>query len=496
MKLKSVETEINRFNDKKNFSVSDKKNKSGGYTMKSCIVIACLMFLSLFLVAQPATISLPYAGDVAQNMSNIGITAFYFAEDPYAAVPTIYFTGYEAAAGVRHIYKMEDPLSEHGGREFSTFAQVPVYIDRGEGDVIEDWPQWTYMTGIAVSEDYVFAGGRTFKTETIPNPDYDPEDPDSPETITVPADSGGFYIARYNKSDGSFDSAFKNANGGHRVNHFLMYDAGEEQTFYVDSDGNYTDADDPDGTAYTGQKSLIATQQGRAVFAIDPEKPAGAFTTGSNGWFGLGLSPRGWSQILRTSPRGMAYDYDAGDLYISVSGTSSAVSPENLHAMWGGRYGIPGSLYPDGFPAFDNPGVIRMRNFDPFKYDWGMNDGEDTLEVLTLPEVETNSFMGVRLFTYDDAKFLVLTDFAGATVYFYYLHERAVAGKDYKDIEAYFIRTASFSGFDPITVQSDVDGEIYLLISGGWTMTAYRLDIEVFGVDDDPTFSAHWNLFE
>lgn len=466
--------------------------------MRNFMVTVTLLFLSCFLVADtpPATISLPYAGDVAQNMNNVGQTAFYFAEDPYAAVPTLYYTGFEQGAGLRYVYKMVDPLSEHGDREFSTFAEVPVILDRGEGDVEEDWLQWTYLTGIAVSENYVFAGGRTFKTEEIPNPDHNPEDPDSPETITVPADSGGFYVVRFNKTDGSVDSVFKNDVGSHRVNHFLFYDAGEEQTFYVDSEGNFVGANDPDGTAYTGQKSLIATQQGRAVFAIDPEKPAGEFTTGSNGWFGLGLRPRGWSQILRTQPRGMDYDYDAGDLYIAVSGTSAAVAPDSMHSMWGGRYGDGGTMYQDGFPAYDNPGVVRMRNFDPLQYDWGMNEGEDTLEVITLEGVETNNFMGIHLFTYDDAKFLILSDWAGDTVYFYYLHEKPVPGKDYKDVEAHYIRSVSFSGFDPIVIQSEVDDTLYLLISGGWTMTAYILDIEVFGIEDDPTFSAHWHLFE
>lgn len=426
--------------------------------MKKWLLSIVGLFMILSLWGQPVGLNLMRMEEMDIDLP-AGVGALTFVLDPYAAETTLYFTTTNAADEAnRYVYKIEDPLGENGGPVVTQVIEVPVYTS-DDGSTFETWGQWHYLRGLAVTEDYIYAGG----------------------TSQVP----GFMIARYNKSDYSLDSVYQNDSTWHPHNYFFLYDAGEEVSFYVDSDGEWVDADDPDAIEHTGRYTLLASQSGRAVFAVDPEKPAGEFVMGVGApQFPRGFRPLGWAQTVSTVSREMAYDYEAGDLYIAASGESAAV-PEP-HDMWAGRYGVPGSLYPDGFPAFDGPVIVRMRGYDPFQYDWGATDGEDTIAQIYLPPLRDNqnnaSVMGLHLLNKAGDKFLFVSDYWNTRFNIYNLQNEG------DQAHTYLIKSLTYSQpWSSITLESE--GDDYLLISFGGMIHVYQMDIA-------PTFSSSWSLFQ
>ncbi len=425
--------------------------------MKKYVLLLLSVIFYFSVMGQPVGMNMTRMDEMDIALP-AGVGALTFELDPFAPETTVYFTNTAAGPGLREVYKIVDPLGENGGPDIIKVLDVPIYREGGQ----ENWIQWTYLSGLAVTEEYLFVGGNTF---------------------IASGEAAGFYIIRYNKADYTVDAIFQNNVTGHRSSYFMMYDAGEEVSYYVNSAGAWVDADDPDAIQHTGQYALVAAQAGRGVFTIDPE---GDFEYGdpAGTQFQRNFRPLAWAQTVRTTSRDIAFDYESGDLYIAASGESAAVT--TMHAMWGGRYGVEGSLYPDGFPAFDGPGVVRMRGYDPFQFDWGTTDGEDTISQIYLPPLRDNqnnaAVMGIHLLNHNGDKFLFVSDYWNTRFLIYNLQNIGEQAITYQ----LSIITDS-QAWDSITVE-DSAGDIYLLISFGGTIHVYQLDIA-------PTFSASWSLF-
>lgn len=418
--------------------------------MKKNFLLACLTGVSLFALS--ASVGLVLTPVVEKNIDVTGVTgnAMTMAVDPGNG--DVYFTsGNSDAAASRAIGVISDAL---GTPAVSVFADVPVYTGAAGSYTENSWLQYTYLTGLAVSDSNVYVGGNTFFT----NGD----------------DASGFYMVQMSKS-GILQNVYKNGLRLYHLNNGLaFYRAPSLQTFYTDAAGNWCDSDAAGAVAHVGEYALLASQPGRGVFAFDPNN----FEYGSGTQYQRNFRPLGWDQTARSTCRDLAFDSDGGDLYVGCSNLSDAVIYDDIHASWQPKY-------PEGFPACDGPGLLRQKGYNPFVYDNPQQAGTATEALITLPAIAENqqnaAWFGIELYKRDTNQYVFMFDNWNDKMYCYHLETSG------DDVIPTKVAEVDGQFNDGVVVNDGTDD--YLLTSSWGIVKAYL-------IEDEPTSATSWTMFE
>lgn len=390
---------------------------------------------------------------------------FTIEQDPYAEVPTFYIVGGSAVDDYRYLLRLTDPVGEDPFLELVT--EVPIYLgDAPDYDSeIAMWGQWVYLTGLAVSEDYIYLGARTF------------------------AEPEGVYVARYTK-DGQIDQVRANDVVAHRVRGLHYVELDEPVTFYVDEDGNFAHEPGEGITEYQADNALLGAS-GRAIYAFNPDDiDYGDPAAGLND---RNFRPCFWAQTVRRTSRDFVYDNETSDLYIFATGTSDAIDGEDMHDQWA-------QVYPEGWPSFDSPGIVRQVNYNPLirpadDVDVPRGQGTATEQIISLPvhpdagDQNSAGWAGIDLVTSEAGdKFLVAVDNWNQHFYIYNIQYQqdgsVIPYQVYAEGRGYSDRP-----MNPAMYEHE-EGIMYLLLTNNWTNT-----IEVYEIEFAPTFSSSWSLF-
>jgi len=392
-------------------------------------------------------------------------------EDPYADVPTFYIAGGSEPDDYRYILRLTDPLSED--QELELFTKVPIYTGKHPDvpeDEVEMWRQFVYFTGLAVSEDHIYIGARTFLGGL---------DEDGPD---------GQYIVRYTK-DGELDQVRINDNPAHQIRGLHYIEFKEDVTYYVDEDGGFVheaDLNEVDAVIEYQTNNALLASTSRAVFGINPEDIT--WDPEANGLYEKNFRPNFWTQTVRTHIRDMAYDHKSNDLFMFATAPSDEVSEEDMHGQWK-------EVYPE-FPAFDSPGIVRQENYHPLIPPYNDPEviggqGSATEEIISLPMHEDRSSQipapwgGLDIITIDnDKRLMAITDYWNCTFFLYYLkYENEEFMEPVKIYERNYPDFESVS--DPVFYTLS-DGSLYILLTN-----SYQNKVEVYKVKTlYPSFKA------
>jgi len=401
---------------------------------------------------------------------------FTIEQDPYEDVPTFYIVGGGEADDYRYILRLTDPLDDP---ELELLTEVPIYTGAHPDvpdDEVEMWGQWVYLTGLAVSEDYIYTGARTHLGGL--------EEGDGPD---------GNYVVRYTK-DGEVDEVRINDTEAHQIRglHYVEFD--EDVTYYVDDEGGFVheaDLDEVDDyTEHQANNALVGSAS-RAMYGLNPEDIF--WDPDAEGHYNLNFRPNFWTQTVRTSIRDMVYDYESGDMFMFATAPSDAV--EELHGQWEQVY--------DEFPAFDTPGIVRQENYNPLvrphdDVDVERGQGTATEQIASLDihddrDVDgqgSAAWGGIDLhITEQGERFLVANDYWNMTTYiFNVLYDEN--GEFVGASQVYVEEFPEFAeAFNPAFYE-DEEGVIYLLLlNRGGVVQVYEMEVE-------PTFSSSWSLFK
>lgn len=399
---------------------------------------------------------------------------FTIEKDPYEETPTFYIVGGSEPDDYRYLLRLTDPLGETPQLEL--LAEVPIYIgahpDYEEGEIAL-FGQWVYLTGLAVSEDHIFIGGRTHLGGI--------EGGDGPD---------GVYIVRYTK-DGEVDQVRINDVAAHQIRGLHYVEFEESVTYYVnDDDGSFAHEPGEGVSEYQASDALLATS-GRAIYGINPQDIE--FHPGAEGHFNLNYRPAFWSQTVRRTTRDLVYDHDTGDLFLIASGLSDGIAGEDMHGQWE-------QVYPEGWPSFDSPGIIRQENYHPLirpadEPDAPRGQGTATEEIISLPihedagDQNSAAWAGLDLYTSEnDEKFLAAVDYWNRRFYIYNVQYEE--GEFVHAYEVYMEERSDWQQpMNPVFFE-DEEGAVYLLL-----LNSFRSNVEVYEMEIEPTFSSSWSLF-
>ena len=359
-------------------------------------------------------------------------SAFSIAVDDFGTTTDLYVTSSDDTAdSTRPVVKIADLF---GTPAVSKFADVPIYMGEGPSYTEQMWILYAGMFGIAVSEDAVFAGGKTFNVNGT--------------------DASGVYIVKYDKS-AAVQNVYKDTNGDHAISSMKYYKAETPVTIGLDADNNYVASDDPNvATTIQVQDSILAGQVGQGIFGINPNDMDYGDPTGSS--YERGYSPVAWVSGGRSHARDIAYDPVDKDLYVGMTG-SSATDP------------------------ITPPGVVKVPGYDPIDINGAGGTPE---ELFTVPAPadfqEYSAWIGIEFYRRAGQKYIFVSDYKNTQNFCYYL--------DPAGATQLFDLTTELGQVRDVEVVSD--GTDDYLIATGFS------GIKFWKIEDEPTFSSSWSIFQ
>ncbi len=417
-----------------------------------------MVFVSMFFCSWSSTggIDVQRASHLDISLENvIGNNTITLVSDNYAESPTLYVSGDTPGEDTRrNIGRILNPLNSP---QIEVFATVPVFLGEGPEYTEGDWGEYSYLTGLTTSEEYVFAGGNTGE---------------------VGGEDIGAYIVKYNKNTGDFLQLRKNEEAGNRISGLYYYQVDQPQTFYFNHENNWW-ALEPgeDITEYQADDALLATQVSKGVYAVNPEDITDA-GTGDN-HLDRNQRPNRWAQLGRNWCRDLIFDYELGDLFVSASGTSDS---------W-----EQGFFAQKSYPAYNAPGIIRQIGYDPFIPNvgdvYGWEDDEEGFIVLPAVEEEqpAQAWVGMDLYVYNTwERYLAVADYYNQRLYIYHV---LIENEEVAPQLIFTMDTEGEQYTDVLFMENDE--QVYLFAT-----PIFDQVIHVYEVEFTPTFSGSWSLFQ